>query len=194
VRSQDLKRAKRAVRRRVLDERDAVPIPDREAAAAAVTERFLALPEVHAARSVLAFSSFGSEVPLDPLIEILDARGVVVALPVIVGEALEARVYRPGAPTTTTSFGAREPADGRPFAPEELDVIVTPAVAYDRAGRRVGYGGGFYDRFLPRTRSDAVRIGVGLGLQLLDEELPAGSFDLAVDIVVTPEEAVRCRR
>jgi 5-formyltetrahydrofolate cyclo-ligase len=178
----------------VLEARDSVTAPDRDAAGAAVAERFLALPEVRVAGTVLAFSSFGSELPLDPLIEALDERGVVVALPVIVGDALQARAYRPGAATTTTAFGAREPVGGRTVEPEALDVIVTPAVAYDRVGRRVGYGGGYYDRFLPRTRAGAVRVGVGMGLQLLDEDLPAGAFDLRVDIVVTPEETVRCRR
>jgi 5-formyltetrahydrofolate cyclo-ligase len=57
----------------------------------------------------------------------------------------------------------------------------------------VGYGGGFYDRFFPRTRGDALRAGVGFGIQLLGEALPGGPFDLRVDVVVTESETVRCR-
>ena len=159
-----------------------------------MTDRLLALPEVVGARSALAFWSFGSELPTEPLIDALDGRGVTVALPAIVDGDLEARVFRPGDPTTATPFGAREPADGRRLDPGELDVIVTPAVAYDRSGRRVGYGGGFYDRFLPTTRADAFRVGVGSSVQLLDEDLPAGAFDLRVDAIVTPDEIVRCSR
>jgi 5-formyltetrahydrofolate cyclo-ligase len=71
-------------------------------------------------------------------------------------------------------------------------VVVTPAVAYDRMGRRVGYGGGFYDRFLPRTRPDTVRVGIGAPVQLVDEDLPAGAFDLRVHVIVTPNGIVRC--
>ena len=112
----------------------------------------------------------------------------------IVDRDLEARVYRPGDPTTATPFGAREPADGRRLDPAQLDVIVTPAVAFDRTGRRVGYGGGYYDRFLPRTRPDALRVGIGSSVQLLDEDLPAGAFDLRVNAIVTPDETVRCSR
>jgi 5-formyltetrahydrofolate cyclo-ligase len=152
------------------------------------------LPEVVRARTILAFWSFGSELSTAPLIEALDSRGVTVALPVIVEGALEARTYRPGEPTTVTRFGAREPAGGRRLDPQEIDAVITPGVAFDRGGRRVGYGGGFYDRFLPLTRSDAVRVGVCFAVQLLDEDLPAGAFDLPIDVIVTPAEVVRCAR
>jgi 5-formyltetrahydrofolate cyclo-ligase len=194
VRSQDLKRAKREVRRRVLAARDGLSDVDRTVQAAAVAERCLALPEVVRAQTVLAFWSFGSELSTASLIDALDARGVTVTLPVIVDGDLEARTYRPGDRTTATSFGAHEPADGHRLDPTEIDVVITPAVAFDHAGRRVGYGGGFYDRFLPRTRSDAIRLGIGATVQLLDEDLPAGPFDLRVDAIVTPEGVVRCVR
>jgi 5-formyltetrahydrofolate cyclo-ligase len=74
-----------------------------------------------------------------------------------------------------------------------VDVVATPAVAFDRTGRRVGYGGGYYDRFLLGTREDALIAGVGLGVQLLDEPLPEGGFDRRVDVIVTESETVRCR-
>ena len=192
--SDALKRAKREVRRRVLARRDAIDPEARERAAARVTERVLALPEVAAATTVLAFSSFGSELPMLPLIGALVERGVRVGLPVITGTDIVARAWRPGDPTVETSFGALEPADGAPIEPSAIDVTLTPAVAVDRTGRRVGYGGGFYDRFLLRTRSDAVRVAVILAEQLVDEDLPAGAFDLRVDAIVTPNEVIRCDR
>jgi 5-formyltetrahydrofolate cyclo-ligase len=192
VTSGELKRAKRDVRRRVLARRDATDPSARDLAAASITARVLRLPEVAAARTVLAFSSFGSELPMLPVIEALLGHGVVVGLPVIVEGDIVARAWRPGDPTTQTSFGALEPAGGAPIDPSAIDVILTPAVAVDRTGRRVGYGGGFYDRFFPRTRADALRVAVVLGEQLVDEELPAGAFDLRVDAIVTPDEVIRC--
>jgi 5-formyltetrahydrofolate cyclo-ligase len=192
VTSGELKRAKREVRRRVLAARDATDPAGRERAAAAAADRVLALPELVAATTVLAFSSFGSELSTMPLIEALAGRGVLVGLPVIDGENLVARSWRPGEPTTEAWFGAREPTGGDVIDPSTLDVIVTPAVAVDRAGRRVGYGGGFYDRFLPRTRADAFRVAVVLPEQLLQEDLPAGAFDLRVHAIVTPAEVIRC--
>jgi 5-formyltetrahydrofolate cyclo-ligase len=190
----DLKRAKRAVRRRVLAARDEMPVSEREERSARIAERVMSLPEVDRASTVMAFWAFGSEPDTTPLIAALHARGVRVALPKIVDGDLQLRAFVPGDPVTMTSFGAGEPVDGEAIDPSEVDVVVTPAVAFDRSGRRVGYGGGFYDRFLPTTRADTARIGIGFDVQLVDEELPNGHFDLRVDAVVTDAEVVRIER
>jgi 5-formyltetrahydrofolate cyclo-ligase len=189
----DLKRAKREVRRRVLATRDEMAGSEREERSARIAERVMSLPEVERASTVMAFWAFGSEPDTTPLIEALHARGVRVALPKMVEGELEPRAYIPGDPVTMTSFGAGEPVEGEVIDPGEIDIVVTPAVAFDRTGRRVGYGGGFYDRFLPTT-PDAARIGIGFAVQLLDDDLPSGHFDLRVDAVVTDEEVVRIER
>jgi 5-formyltetrahydrofolate cyclo-ligase len=187
--SANLKRDKRRVRNAVRAERDAVPTDVREERAARVIERFLDVPEVQRARTVMLFSSFGSEVPTGSLIERLQRKGVVVALPRIEGAALVPVPYAPGDPTTTTPFGAEEPVGGTPLDPSSIDVIGVPGVAFDRRGARIGYGGGYYDRFLRGLR--AFTVGLVFGLQVLDEDLPAGRFDLPVDAIVTEEETIR---
>jgi 5-formyltetrahydrofolate cyclo-ligase len=187
--SADLKRDKRWVRNAVRAERDAVPTDVREERAARVIERFLDVPEVQRARTIMLFSSFGSEVPTGSLIERLQRKGVVVALPRIEGAALVPVPYAPGDPTTTTPFGAEEPVGGTPLDPSSIDVIGVPGVAFDRRGARIGYGGGYYDRFLRGLR--AFTVGLVFGLQVLDEDLPAGRFDLPVDAIVTEEETIR---
>jgi 5-formyltetrahydrofolate cyclo-ligase len=187
--SADLKRDKRRVRNAVRAQRDAVPTDVREERAARVIEGFLDLPEVQRARTVMLFSSFGSEIPTGPLIERLQRRGVVVALPRIEGASLVPVPYVPGDPTTTTSFGAEEPVGGTPLDPSSIDVVGVPGVAFDRRGARIGYGGGYYDRFLRGLR--AFTVGLVFGLQVLDEDLPAGRFDLPVDAIVTEEETIR---
>ena len=187
--SADLKRDKRRVRNAVRAERDAVPTEVREERAARVIERFLDLPEVQRARTVMLFSSFGSEIPTRSLIERLQRKGVVVALPRIEGAELVPVPYAPGDPTTTTSFGAEEPVGGMPLDPSSIDVVGVPGVAFDRRGARIGYGGGYYDRFLRGL--PAFTVGLVFGLQVLDEDLPAGRFDLPVDAIVTEEETIR---
>jgi 5-formyltetrahydrofolate cyclo-ligase len=194
--SAELKKAKREVRRRVLAARDAIPPAERDRLAEEVTRRFLALPEVGGAGTVMAFSTFGSELSTMPLIEALHAAGAQVALPRIVEGDIEPVSYAPGEATTETGFGALEPAGGEVLAPADIDVVATPAVVFDRRGARVGYGGGFYDRFFALVRPDTARIGIGFGVQLLPEGewLPGGHFDLPVDAVVTETETVRCAR
>ena len=190
----DLKRAKRAVRRRILATRDEMPVSEREDRSARIAERVMSLPEVGRASTVMAFWAFGSEPDTAPLIAALHTRGVRVALPKIVEGDLQLRAFVPGDAVTMTSFGAGEPVDGEVIDPSEIDVVVTPAVAFDRSGRRVGYGGGFYDRFLPKTRPDSTRVGIGFDVQLVDDDLPNGHFDLRVDAVVTDAEVVRIER
>lgn len=187
----ELKRAKRAIRRSVLAARDALGEAERIARSAAIRDRVLALPEIRDAGTVLLFWSFGSEVSTPTLIERLHAGGIRTALPRIRGpQEIEAVVFAPGDPVRETSFGAREPIHGEALAPTSLGVVVVPGVAFDLEGRRIGYGGGFYDRFLPTARG-AARCAIAFDLQVLASELPAGAFDLPVDIVVTETRLLR---
>ena len=187
--SADLKRVKRRVRNAVRGARDAVPVDVREKWAERVVRRFLELPEVVRARTVMLFWSFGSEVPTASLIERLHARGVVVALPRIEGGALVPIPFAPGDPTSTTTFGAEEPVADARLDPSTIDVVAVPGVAFDREGRRIGYGGGYYDRFLRGL--PAFTVGLVFGLQVVEQDLPAGRFDLPVDAIVTEDETIR---
>jgi 5-formyltetrahydrofolate cyclo-ligase len=187
----ELKRAKREVRRRVLAEREALAPEELGATAEAIAEAVTGLPELSEPRTVLAFWSFGSEVPTRPLLRALAAAGHRVALPRIVGLDLELRTWSEGEPLAQTGFGAMEPTGGTIVSPSEVDVVITPGVAFDRFGGRVGYGGGFYDRLFRRTRPDAFRVAIGADVQLVADRLPAGAFDLHVHAVVTGTRVIR---
>lgn len=190
--SAQLKRAKREVRARIRAERDAVPEARRSEMGARAVERLLGLPEVRSAGTVMAFWSFGSEVPTGPLISALHERGARLVLPRLVDGEIVPLGYAPGDPTTAAGFGAREPLEvAERVDPAVIDVVVTPAVAFDRSGTRVGYGGGYYDRFFRRA-TGSFRVGLAFALQLLTEELPAGHTDLRVHAVATEREVVRC--
>ena len=186
-----LKQRKRTVRREVLERRDAMSPETRADASRRIADAALALPELRDAGTVMAFWSFGSEVDTAPLIEALHAADVRVVLPRVEGGDVVAIVYEPGDEVAAATFGAMEPTGATVVRPEEVDVVVTPGVAFDRRGRRVGYGGGFYDRFLPRTRRDVRAIAVAFATQVVDEDLPAGSFDRPVDAIVTESEVIR---
>lgn len=190
IASHRLKAMKRALRRRVLVLRDALPPQDRAERGRRIAARLLALPEVAEAHTVMAFSSFGSEVDTLPILEALSDRGVRLALPRICDGEIEAVVYRPGDPTSETAFGALEPSAGEVLHATEIDVVVTPGVAFDRGGFRVGYGGGYYDRYFRRTRGDAFRVGLAFAVQVV-EEVARGRADLPVDAVVTEDETIR---
>ena len=184
--SGDLKRRKRALRREVRARRDALPPEERERLGQAVARNLLTLPEVRQASTVMAFSSFGSEVDTRPIIEQLARDGRRVVLPRVEGRTIVPVGYRSGDPVKPSSLGALEPAGGDPVRPEEIDVVIVPGLAFDRRGHRVGYGGGFYDRFLGRLRPDALTVGICFSVQVVDE-VPHGRGDRPVDLVVTEE-------
>jgi 5-formyltetrahydrofolate cyclo-ligase len=137
----------------------------------------------------MAFSSFGSEVETAPILERLSSRGARVILPRVEGSDIEAVAFHPGDPVRRARYGALEPSGGAVVPRDEIDVVIVPGLAFEHRGYRVGYGGGFYDRFLRRLRPDAVAIGVGFSAQIV-EEVPHDSDDKPVDMVVTEQGIV----
>ncbi|MCH5224347.1 MAG: 5-formyltetrahydrofolate cyclo-ligase [Muribaculaceae bacterium] len=85
------------------------------------------------------------------------------------------------------SFHIEEPTGTDLTDPADIELVIVPAVAYDRKGKRLGRGKGFYDRFLPTTK--ATKVGVGYEFQLL-EELPTEPHDVAMDMVVTQHTTI----
>jgi 5-formyltetrahydrofolate cyclo-ligase len=73
--------------------------------------------------------------------------------------------------------------------PDDVTLALVPGVAFDAAGRRLGYGGGYYDRLLPLIARDVPRVAGAFDLQVVDH-VPAAAHDHAVDVVVTPTRAV----
>jgi 5-formyltetrahydrofolate cyclo-ligase len=157
-----------------------------------VAERLFALPEATSAGTVLLFSSFGSEVATGPMADRWRERGTRILLPYIDGPGMEAAEVRAGDELVRAPYGVREPARQDPVDPHEVDLVVTPGLAFDRRGHRLGYGGGYFDRYLTRLRHDAVRIGIGFAVQVV-ERLPVGPGDQRVHLVVTEAEVVDCR-
>lgn len=88
------------------------------------------------------------------------------------------------------SFHIEEPTGDDVVDPDEIELIVVPAVAYDRRGNRLGRGKGFYDRLLKSTK--ATKIGVGYDFQLLNE-LPTEEHDVPMDFVITQSTVIRIR-
>jgi 5-formyltetrahydrofolate cyclo-ligase len=91
--------------------------------------------------------------------------------------------------------GLRVPREGAVIAPERVDLVAVPGLAFDPGGNRLGRGGGFYDRFLRRLRASATRVGIAFDGQVVDS-VPVSERDLGVDIVVTDRRIAYagCRR
>ena len=112
-----------------------------------------------------------------------------VALPRVVGEALEFRWITGREALVPGAFGIREPSPDAPSAGAAFDLILVPGLGFDRRGHRLGRGKGFYDRFL--AVASGVRVGVCFGEQIVDE-VPREAHDLAMDFLLTPDGILRC--
>ncbi len=101
------------------------------------------------------------------LLERLAARGIATALPVMQGfrKPLEFRLWAPGAPLAEAKWGIMEPVPAAEVFP---DLLFVPVAGFDRAGNRLGYGAGFYDRTLSRLRQKQQIVAVGIAYAVQD--------------------------
>jgi 5-formyltetrahydrofolate cyclo-ligase len=67
--------------------------------------------------------------------------------------------------------------------PQQIDLVLVPGVAFSKRNERLGYGGGFYDKFLPKLRSDCIKIGLGYEFQIMDK-LPFEEYDIKMDLII----------
>jgi len=191
---------KARVRELLKGRRDAAPdAAARAAAVAAYADDVLALAPAQRGAASGAVVSFyipiGSELDPRPLFQALVERGATGALPVIEtrGKPLLFRAYRDGDDLDEKRWGIREPQASQPL--REPDVLLLPMLAFDDAGWRLGYGGGFYDRTLQmlRAKKTVVAIGLAYDEQRL-ENVVHGDYDEPLDCVLTPSGLKRFQR
>ncbi len=92
---------------------------------------------------------------------------------------------------STEVMGLRNPVTGVPMAIEEIDLVVVPALGFDRKGNRLGHGGSYYDRFFANTALRAQRCGFAFAEQVV-EAVPMRDHDISMDFLVTDEEIIYC--
>ena len=174
--------------------RDALDPGVREAATRAIEERLANSASLKTAHVVHCYVGIGSEVGSESLIRGLLLRGQRVVCPRVLGRGRLAHLEVTEIDSLVEGpMGLREPDAGRadPVDLAEVDVMLVPALAFDRRGIRLGYGGGYYDRAITelRARGHATTIGVGFEAQLVDE-LPREAHDQPVDLVVTETRTI----
>lgn len=186
--SGDLKRAKRALRREMLERRDALSPPERLRRSRSIVERVAALPEIAGVMLLLTYRAMGSEVDPRGIEDLLV--GAAFALPKVVGPAIVPIGFHAGDALVRSALGPEEPRSDDAVPVGAIGAVLVPGVAFDRRGGRIGYGGGFYDRFAASLPAHTPRIALAYGLQVL-AEVPTGGTDRPVDLIVTEDEVIR---
>ena len=146
------------------------------------------------AKTIMTFISFSDEVDTHEFIKQAIKDGKTVTVPVTFPKTKELK------PSIVKDFNELEPGYYniltpkkeyiRYIEPKEIDLVIVPSVAYDREGYRVGYGGGYYDRFLAPLEVNT--IGISFDMQLIDRA-PRDQYDIAVEYICTEKEFFKCK-
>ena len=188
-----LREAKRALRERILAARDARAVAVRGAESAAIAQRVADLASFRRAGCVVLTLPFRSEWDTRALLHEALARRADVALPRVNEATRMIELHRVRDVQSDIAEGYRgipEPLASLPrVEAKDVEWILVPGVAFDLRGRRLGYGGGYYDRLLPLLPTNASRIAGAFDLQVVDA-IPAAPHDLSVHAIATPTRLV----
>ena len=160
-------------------------------ASRAAMDHFLAARLHTGAGIISGYCPIRTEIDPTPLMETLHAAGNRLCVPVIQGRglALKFRQWRPGVEMTEGAFGALIPATGDWLEPQ---LLISPLLAFDAAGWRLGYGGGFYDRSLEGLRANHRTLAVGFAYSAQQvDAVPREPTDQSLDAIVTEQGLIR---
>ena len=184
--------AKASIRRAMKAQRKGMAADEKAAADAAICEKLKARRDVGKMADTLNFVgalavylASPDEINIDPFIEYMLRAGVEVVAPRWNGETYELAKLK-GLDEKNLRLGPmgiREPVDADVVEPKEVSAWIIPGLAFTRGGKRLGYGGGWYDRFLASAPKDAAKIGVAYSFQIVDD-FPAEPHDIPLTDVV----------
>jgi 5-formyltetrahydrofolate cyclo-ligase len=191
-----LHEAKRALRAQMIAVRDALDEGARASASRRIGTRVEALPSFAAARVVLVTLPFGSEWDTRPLARSALASGKTLVVPRVNGATRMLELHAIGDLAADVTPGYRGIPEPRPTMPRmdaaAIDWVLVPGVAFSHDGRRLGYGGGFYDRLMSTLKPATPRVAGAFDAQIA-ARIPAAAYDLCVDMIVTESRILSAR-
>ena len=181
---------KKIFRQSYRKKRDAINIQVGQEEVRKILSALREMPLYQSSRKIFTYYSVGSEVDTKELIRLALLEGKEIYLPVC-GKNHTMAIYKIHSLTDIVegAYHIPVPADqSQPLRPEELDLTIVPGLCFDRQGYRIGYGGGYYDRFLPK-----IHPGTAVGFcysSLLVPEVPRDAYDRKCDWVLTGDEVI----
>jgi 5-formyltetrahydrofolate cyclo-ligase len=196
---------KAQLRSAILTRRDALTAGEADAASRALCERLEAFSPLSGYGALAGYAPIRNEIDATPFLKRRLAAGGRVYFPRVRGEHDLVFVPVDGLEELSRgAFGVPEPA-GEPAPIAQIEAFLVPGLAFDRHGRRLGFGGGFYDRALAdaleappqarQTRAHApLLVGICYAWQVLDDEIPFEPHDISMDVIATDEQIIRSAR
>jgi 5-formyltetrahydrofolate cyclo-ligase len=188
---------KTLLRKRLLSVRSQLSEQVRAEKSGKIVQQLISSSFYQDAKCIFSFVPFGHEVNIRLLLEYSIQAGKIVAIPKTFTERREMELYRfhNWHELTEGPYGILEPNEQctEKVEKEEIDLIIMPGVGFDRSGGRLGYGGGYYDRFLDGLKPIPLLVGVCFEEQMTDQ-MTMEEHDYRVHVVVTDQMTNRCNR
>ncbi len=189
-----------SLRKNTLLARDQLTPLQRQEMSRAVRKLLNSRSGIPDAQQLCIYVHFRSEVETMALIRQLIADGKTVSVPVTLAEEsriIAVRLTDPDSQLTVGYYGILEPTPTRIAAaavdPATLDTVLVPGSVFDQLGGRLGYGGGFYDRFLTHDAPQALRIGLAFARQIVPR-VPMEPHDQYMDKIISEQQIIDCQR
>ena len=188
-----LQAEKKALRSEILAKRRALTAAYRQKASTRIIDVFCALPDFKETRKVMCYASMADEVQILPLVQKWLDAGVTVTMPRVIRKGEMEAVTVPSLDALVEGeYGifTPDPVKSQAVAPEELDLIIVPGVAFDTRGERLGMGAGFYDAYMAKAIK-AKRIALAYSCQLVSS-VPMEEHDELVNKIITEQGIYNC--
>jgi len=188
--NEKLESNKKSLRKKIIDLRDSIPSLERDKKSKIIALKLFELEKYKNAKSILLFYPFGSEVDTRIIIEDALLHGKKVALPKVIRKN-ELEFYFISNPEKDLEygfFGIMEPDIKKCTKTDikDIELAIIPGVGFDEDFNRLGYGGGFYDRFMSSLDKKVLKISLCFEVQII-ENVPICNYDKKIDMIITEE-------
>jgi len=173
---------KKLLRKQIRDLKRAMTVQQIEESSAGLAEKFFACPQYANAKTIYGYLPYNQEVRTVPILERALADGKQVAVPKVYGDEMRFIYIDDLSKVEKSDMGIPEPVEDGPVADDPTALVLMPGVAFTRQGDRMGYGGGYYDKFLAQE-PEHPKVALCYGFQMV-ESLPTQEHDIPVDLVL----------
>ncbi len=173
---------KKELRRQIKEKKRQMTPQQIESASACLGELLAATEQYRQAKTVYGYLPYNQEVRTTPMLERALQEGKRVAVPKIYGDEMKFVYLDDLSKVEKSSFGIPEPVLDEPIADDPTALVLMPGLAFTKAGERIGYGGGYYDKFLA-NEPDHPTVALCYDFQIVDK-IPTDDYDIPVDFVL----------
>jgi len=188
---------KKSLREKLLRRRDGIESEERRKKNAAIRKRLYASNDFRTAKRILFYASFRSEAEtIKCIIHALKLKKTVM-LPLVDGKKKTLRIFQIKKISDLSSgfMGIPEPAalKSNERRPNDLDIAIIPGAGFDPEGNRLGYGAGYYDKLMSKSKRNIKKIALAFEEQIV-REIPSENHDVKMDKIITDKRTIVCRR